>query len=33
MSLDGKVKDLAEPIKADAEIRILTREDHGGHWR
>ena len=27
MSLDGKVKDLAEPIKADAKIRILTRED------
>jgi threonyl-tRNA synthetase len=27
MSLDGKVKDLAEPIKADAQIRILTRDD------
>jgi threonyl-tRNA synthetase len=27
MALDGKVKDLAEPIKADAKIRILTRED------
>jgi threonyl-tRNA synthetase len=27
MSLDGTVKDLAEPIKADAKIRILTRED------
>ena len=27
MTLDGKVKDLAEPIKADAQIRILTRED------
>ena len=27
MALDGKVKDLAEPIKADAQIRILTRED------
>src|SRR5215475_4555060 len=27
MSLDGKVKDLAEPIKHDAKIRILTRED------
>ena len=27
MSLDGQVKDLAEPIKADAKIRILTRED------
>jgi len=27
MSLDGKVKDLAEPIKQDAKIRILTRED------
>jgi threonyl-tRNA synthetase len=25
--LDGKVKDLAEPIKADAKIRILSRED------
>ena len=28
MSVDGKVKDLAEPIKADAKIRILTRDDH-----
>src|SRR6476620_1310290 len=27
MSLDGQVKDLAEPIKADAQIRILSRED------
>src|SRR6185295_8767489 len=27
MSLDGQVKDLAEPIKADAQIRILTRDD------
>jgi threonyl-tRNA synthetase len=27
MALDGKVKDLAEPIKADGKIRILTRED------
>src|SRR6476659_9517911 len=27
MSLDGQVKDLAEPIKADAKIRILTRQD------
>ncbi len=27
MSLDGKVKDLAEPIKSDAKIRIITRED------
>src|SRR6476659_8736696 len=27
MSLDGKVEDLAKPIKADAKIRILTRED------
>ena len=27
MSLDGKVKDLAEPIPADAQIRIITRED------
>jgi threonyl-tRNA synthetase len=27
MSLDGKVKDLAESIKADAKIRIITRED------
>jgi threonyl-tRNA synthetase len=27
MALDGKVKDLSEPIKADAKIRILTRED------
>jgi threonyl-tRNA synthetase len=25
--LDGMVKDLAEPIKADAKIRILSRED------
>jgi len=27
MALDGKVKDLAEPVKADAKIRILTRDD------
>ena len=27
MALDGKVKDLAEPIKANAKIRILTRDD------
>jgi threonyl-tRNA synthetase len=27
MSVDGQVKDLAEPIKADAKIRILTRDD------
>ena len=27
MTLDGKVKDLAEPIKTDAKIRILTRDD------
>ena len=27
MALDGKVKDLAEPIKAGAKIRILTRDD------
>jgi threonyl-tRNA synthetase len=27
MALDGKVKDLAEPIKANAQIRIITRED------
>jgi threonyl-tRNA synthetase len=27
MTLDGKLKDLAEPIKTDAKIRILTRED------
>src|SRR6478736_4240420 len=27
MSLDGQVKDLAEPIKANAKIRILTRQD------
>ena len=27
MSIDGKVKDLAEPIKEDAKIRILTRDD------
>jgi 5-methylcytosine-specific restriction endonuclease McrA len=27
MALDGKVKDLAESIKANAKIRILTRED------
>jgi threonyl-tRNA synthetase len=27
MALDGTVRDLAEPIKADAKIRILTRED------
>ena len=27
VSLDGKLRDLAEPIKADASIRILTRED------
>jgi threonyl-tRNA synthetase len=27
LELDGKTQDLAEPIKADAKIRILTRED------
>jgi len=27
MTLDGKVKDLAEPIRANAKIRILTKED------
>ncbi len=27
MELDGEVRDLADPIKADARIRILTRED------
>src|SRR6478735_8542630 len=27
MTLDGKVKDLAEPIKANAKIHFLTRED------
>jgi threonyl-tRNA synthetase len=27
LELDGKTRDLAEPIKADAKIRILTRED------
>jgi threonyl-tRNA synthetase len=27
MTLDGKTKDLAEPIKANAKIRILTRDD------
>ena len=27
VSLDGKLRDLAEPIKANASIRILTRED------
>jgi threonyl-tRNA synthetase len=27
MALDGKVKDLAEPIKANVKIRILTRDD------
>jgi threonyl-tRNA synthetase len=27
VSLDGKLRDLAEPIKADASIRILTRDD------
>jgi len=27
MTLDDRVKDLAEPIKANAKIRILTRED------
>jgi threonyl-tRNA synthetase len=27
MTLNGKVKDLAEPIKANAKIRIFTRED------
>src|SRR6476620_7957930 len=27
MALDGKVKDLAEPIKADAKVRTLTRDD------
>ena len=28
MSVDGNVKDLAEPIKADAQIRILTRDGY-----
>jgi threonyl-tRNA synthetase len=27
VQLDGKTRDLAEPIKSDAKIRILTRED------
>jgi threonyl-tRNA synthetase len=27
MQLDGKTRDLAEPIKQDAKIRILTRDD------
>jgi threonyl-tRNA synthetase len=27
VALDGQVRDLAEPIKADAKIRILTRDD------
>src|SRR6476469_11087827 len=27
IALDGKFKDLAEPIKADAKVRILTRDD------
>ena len=27
VQLDGKTRDLAEPIKADARIRILTRDD------
>jgi threonyl-tRNA synthetase len=27
VALDGQVRDLAEPIKVDAKIRILTRED------
>jgi threonyl-tRNA synthetase len=27
VALDGQVRDLAEPIKADAKIRILTRQD------
>src|SRR5499427_5017413 len=27
VQLDGKTRDLAEPIKADAKIRILSRED------
>ncbi len=27
VALDGQVRDLAEPIKADASIRILTRDD------
>jgi threonyl-tRNA synthetase len=27
VALDGKLRDLAEPIKADASIRILTRDD------
>jgi threonyl-tRNA synthetase len=27
MQLDGRTRDLAEPITADAKIRILTRED------
>ncbi len=27
MQLDGKLKDLSEPIRADAKIRIITRDD------
>ena len=27
VELDGKTRDLAEPIKADSKIRILTRDD------
>ncbi|HUW72971.1 MAG TPA: threonine--tRNA ligase [Methyloceanibacter sp.] len=27
MALDGQVRDLYEPIKSDAEIRIITRDD------
>jgi len=27
VELDGKLRDLAEPIKGDAEIRIITRDD------
>ncbi len=29
VALDGSLRDLAEPIKADATIRILTRDDPG----
>ena len=27
MSLDGKLADLAAPIKADAKVQFLTRDD------
>ena len=30
MSLDGKLADLAAPIKADAAIKFLTRDGPGG---